>query len=87
MNSRAGKGVQHRARNTVGERNGCEDANHPSILFWSNGNEGGHNKELDDDYATYDLSNRTVIHCHHRPKRHDGIDCNHYEDFYSTQKL
>ncbi len=27
------------------------DANHPSIIFWSNGNEGGHNKELDDDYG------------------------------------
>ena len=21
------------------------DANHPSIIFWSNGNEGGHNKD------------------------------------------
>lgn len=64
------------------------DANHPSIIFWSNGNEGGHNKELDDDYALYDLSNRTVIHCHHRPgNAFNGIDCNHYEDFYSSQKI
>jgi hypothetical protein len=64
------------------------DANHPSIIFWSNGNEGGHNKELDDDYALYDLSNRSVIHCHHRPgNAFNGIDCNHYEDFYSSQKI
>jgi hypothetical protein len=64
------------------------DANHPSIIFWSNGNEGGHNKELDDDYAMYDLSNRPVIHAHHRPgNAFNGIDCNHYEDYYSTQKI
>jgi hypothetical protein len=64
------------------------DANHPSIIFWSNGNEGGHNKELDDDYGMYDLSNRTVIHAHHRPgNAFNGIDCNHYEDYYSTQNI
>lgn len=64
------------------------DLNHPSIIFWSNGNEGGHNKELDDDYGKYDLSNRPVIHAHHRPgNQFNGIDCNHYEDYYSTQKI
>jgi hypothetical protein len=64
------------------------DANHPSIIFWSNGNEGGHNKELDDDYGQYDLSNRPVLHCHHRPgNAFNGIDCNHYEDYYSTKKI
>jgi hypothetical protein len=61
------------------------DANHPSIILWSNGNEGGHNKELDKDYGMYDLSNRPVIHAHHRPgNAFNGIDCNHYEDYYST---
>jgi hypothetical protein len=64
------------------------DVNHPSIIIWSNGNEGGHNKELDDDYGKYDLSNRPVIHAHHRPgNQFNGIDCNHYEDYYSTQKI
>ncbi len=64
------------------------DLNHPSIIFWSNGNEGGHNKELDDDYGKYDYSNRPVLHCHHRPgNAFNGIDCNHYEDYYSTQKI
>lgn len=64
------------------------DANHPSIIFWSNGNEGGHNKELDDDYGLYDLSNRPVIHAHHRPgNTFNGIDCNHYEDYYSSKKI
>ncbi|TGE03697.1 glycoside hydrolase family 2 protein [Hymenobacter fodinae] len=65
-----------------------KDVNHPSIIFWSNGNEGGTNKELDDDFARYDLSNRPVIHAHHRPgNQHNGIDCNHYENYYSTQKI
>ncbi len=64
------------------------DANHPSIIFWSNGNEGGHNFDLDDDYGKYDLSKRTVIHAHHKPGNAiNGIDCNHYEDYYSTQKI
>ena len=64
------------------------DVNHPSIIFWSNGNEGGHNFDLDDDYGKYDLSNRPVIHAHHKPgNAFRGIDCNHYEDFYSTQKI
>lgn len=64
------------------------DANHPSIIFWSNGNEGGHNKELDDDYGIYDLSNRPVIHAHHRPgNTFNGIDCNHYEDYYSSKNI
>ncbi|MCG6190604.1 glycoside hydrolase family 2 protein [Maribellus maritimus] len=64
------------------------DVNHPSIIFWSNGNEGGTNKELDDDYALYDPSNRPVIHAHHRPGNdYNGIDCNHYENYYSSKKL
>ena len=64
------------------------DANHPSIVLWSNGNEGGHNKELVDDYARYDLSKRTVMHAHHRPGNAiNGIDGNHYEGYYSSEKL
>ncbi|MBF4473019.1 glycoside hydrolase family 2 protein [Flavobacterium sp. HJJ] len=64
------------------------DANHPSIFFWSNGNEGGHNFDFDDDFAKYDLSNRTVIHAHHKPGNAiNGIDCNHYEGYYSTQEI
>ncbi|MGQ1910323.1 glycoside hydrolase family 2 TIM barrel-domain containing protein [Marinifilum sp. RC60d5] len=38
------------------------DVNHPSILIWANGNETGWNKELDDDYAKWDIQNREVIH-------------------------
>ncbi len=64
------------------------DLNHPSIIFWDNGNEGGTNKELDDDFAKWDFQKRPVIHPHHRPgNQMNGIDCNHYEDYYSTQKI
>lgn len=38
------------------------DVNHPSIVLWANGNETGWNKELDDDYAKWDIQQREVIH-------------------------
>ncbi len=64
------------------------DLNHPSIIFWDNGNEGGTNKELDDDFTKWDFSGRPVIHPHHRPgNAFNGIDCNHYEDYYSTRNI
>ncbi|UCH13761.1 MAG: glycoside hydrolase family 2 protein [Bacteroidales bacterium] len=64
------------------------DVNHPSIIFWSNGNEGGTNRELDDDYLKYDPSKRTVIHAHHRPgNAFNGIETNHYESYESTKKI
>ena len=64
------------------------DVNHPSVIFWDNGNEGGTNPELDDDFAMYDPSGRPVIHPHHKPG-HDfnGIDCNHYENYYSSKNI
>ena len=64
------------------------DINHPSIVFWSNGNEGGTNPELDDDFAKYDHSSRVLIRAHHKPGNAiNGIDCNHYEDYYSTKEI
>ena len=64
------------------------DLNHPSIILWDNGNEGGTNKDLDDDFVKWDFQQRPVIHPHHRPgNQFNGIDCNHYEDYYSSQKI
>jgi hypothetical protein len=64
------------------------DVNHPSVIFWSNGNEGGHNFDLDNDFSLYDPSNRVVIHAHHRPNHaFNGIDCNHYEPYESVKKI
>src|SRR5450432_3043835 len=38
------------------------DVNHPSIVLWDNGNEGGWNNDLNDDFAKYDPQKRNVIH-------------------------
>ncbi len=38
------------------------DVNHPSILFWDNGNEGGWNTALDSDFSKYDPQKRVVLH-------------------------
>ncbi len=51
------------------------DVNHPSVILWNNGNEGGFNFELEDDYARWDPQNRTVLH----PWLNDnGISTTHY---------
>ncbi len=64
------------------------DVNYPSIIFWSNGNEGGTNKELDDDFLLYDPSRRPVIHPHHRPgNAFNGVETNHYEKYYSVKQI
>jgi hypothetical protein len=62
------------------------DVNHPSIILWSNGNEGGHNRELDDDYALYDPSKRHVIHASYSFHRVNDIDCNHYPTLGRVQQ-
>ena len=38
------------------------DVNHPSVVIWANGNEGGHNFELLPYFSRYDIQNRLVIH-------------------------
>lgn len=38
------------------------DMNHPSIILWANGNEGGWNDALNDDFTKLDIQQRTVIH-------------------------
>ena len=51
------------------------DVNHPSILFWDNGNEGGWNRGLDNDYQLYDPQKRPVFHPW---ERFNGFDSKHY---------
>ena len=38
------------------------DMNHPSIILWSNGNEGGWNTSYDDDFQKLDIQKREVLH-------------------------
>ncbi|MDO6415019.1 glycoside hydrolase family 2 TIM barrel-domain containing protein [Sphingomonas sp. BIUV-7] len=54
------------------------DVNHPAILFWDNGNEGGWNRQLDGDFALYDPQQRTVLHPW---EWHGGIDTKHYPHY------
>nr|WP_068893397.1 glycoside hydrolase family 2 [Pedobacter panaciterrae] len=54
------------------------DVNHPSIMFWANGNEGGFNLELDNDYALYDPQKRVVIHPW---SNFNNIDTKHYPEY------
>ena len=54
------------------------DVNHPSILFWDNGNEGGWNRELDGEFALYDPQHRLVLHPW---EAFNGVDTKHYPNF------
>ncbi|MEO0474193.1 MAG: glycoside hydrolase family 2 TIM barrel-domain containing protein, partial [Bacteroidota bacterium] len=54
------------------------DVNHPSVIIWDNGNEGGNNFELDDDFAKYDPQNRIVIHPWNQFR---GTDTYHYKPY------
>jgi hypothetical protein len=61
------------------------DVNHPSIIFWDNGNEGGWNTGLDGDYNLYDPQRRTVIHPF---ERFNGTNTKHYPDYnYVVQSV
>jgi hypothetical protein len=60
------------------------DVNHPCIMLWANGNEGGFNRALDKDYSLYDPQKRQVIHPW---ENFDGINTDHYEDYASTKNL
>ncbi|HEV2294980.1 MAG TPA: glycoside hydrolase family 2 TIM barrel-domain containing protein [Tepidisphaeraceae bacterium] len=60
------------------------DANHPSILFWANGNEGGWNTALDDDFAKWDPQNRAVLHPWELFR---GINTRHYRPYDEHVKL
>jgi hypothetical protein len=59
-------GWQHHYDTGIGQKLVKEmvehDVNHPSIIFWDNGNEGGFNTELDGDFAKYDPQKRVVLH-------------------------
>ena len=60
------------------------DVNHPSILFWDNGNEGGWNRENDGEFHRWDPQRRPVLH----PWGiHSGINTDHYERYDSTVRL
>ncbi|PYS72252.1 MAG: glycoside hydrolase family 2 [Acidobacteria bacterium] len=60
------------------------DVNHPSILFWDNGNEGGWNTEVDDEFARWDPQRREVLHPWEKFRL---TNTDHYEKFDSHTRL
>jgi hypothetical protein len=54
------------------------DVSHPSVVIWDNGNEGGWNVALDNDYAMYDPQQRIVIHPW---TKLNGTNTKHYPDY------
>lgn len=54
------------------------DVNHPSIIFWSNGNEGGHNTDLDTLFGVYDIQKRPVLHPW---QLFGGVETQHYREY------
>ncbi len=60
------------------------DVNHPCILFWDNGNEGGWNRELDDDFAMWDPQQRHVLHPWENFR---GVNTAHYRTYAAAQKM
>ena len=72
------------------------DVNHPCIILWDNGNEGGWNTHLDELFEKYDPQERHVIHpwadfddldTHHYPTYLTGVGrfTNGYKVFMPTE--
>ena len=54
------------------------DVNHPSIIWWSNGNEKGWNTELDGEFHKWDVQKRPVLH----PQGNfSGYETMHYRSY------
>lgn len=58
------------------------DVNHPSVIWWCNGNEKGWNTELDGEFHKYDPQRRPVIH----PQGNfSGFETMHYRSYGESQ--
>ena len=60
------------------------DVNHPSIVFWDNGNEGGWNTENDNEFGRWDIQKREVLHPWEKFRL---TNTDHYEKFDSHTRL
>jgi hypothetical protein len=60
------------------------NVNHPSILFWDNGNEGGWNTALDGEFARWDPQGRAVLHPW---ETFSNVNTDHYENYASTTAI
>ncbi|MBN2412962.1 glycoside hydrolase family 2 [candidate division KSB1 bacterium] len=60
------------------------DVNHPCILFWDNGNEGGFNYELVPEFGKYDPQKRSVLHPWETSA---GVNTTHYRTYKMYENL
>lgn len=60
------------------------DVNHPSVIFWSNGNEGGFNYELDGEFGKWDPQNRVVLYPW---ANRNGFETKHYRSWGETAEF
>jgi hypothetical protein len=59
------------------------DVNHPCVTWWANGNEGGHNLELDPEFELLDPQKRPVLH---PQKNFGGFETMHYRSYGESQE-
>ncbi len=57
------------------------DVNHPSVIFWSNGNEGGFNYEIEPEFYRYDPQHRVVLYPW---ANRNGFETKHYRSWGET---
>ncbi len=60
------------------------DVNHPSIIFWSNGNEGGFNYELEPVFQKFDPQQRVVLYPW---ANRNGFETKHYRSWGETAEF
>lgn len=59
------------------------DVNHASVVWWANGNEGGHNPELVKEFYKFDPQQRVVLH---PQKNFNGFETMHYRSYGESQE-
>ena len=60
------------------------DVNHPSVIFWSNGNEGGFNYELEPFFEKFDPQKRVVLYPW---ANRNGFETKHYRSWGETAEF
>ena len=65
----------------IAEEMVTRDVNHPSIIFWSNGNEGGFNYEIEPVFHKFDPQQRVVLYPW---ANRNGFETKHYRSWGET---